>query len=181
MEGVDDEACVRQGVAYDRPKGHARVDRDDLDPRPRLLGQRAQVALERPAPPPGQDLEHVPALGAANDRDEAADAAAMRGFVERQPAPGWAPEREREGMQGERPPHLVAARRFQPGDLGVGGASRRAQGELGAEAGAHPLARGERRMALAEGANTGSGAYARRAPCAYPRSEDRVRPRAAAP
>ena len=58
--------------------GVARVDRDDLDPRPDIIWQRRQQALDDLALTAGQHLDHAPAIEIRDDRGQLAATAVVR-------------------------------------------------------------------------------------------------------
>jgi hypothetical protein len=151
MEVVADDPGVRQRRADRLAVTVVGVDRDDLDARPNLDGQRRQPALHRAAVAPVEELNHAPAVQVRDHGGQLA-AAAVMGLIERSSTrPVLAVARlALLGPVGERARHLVAAGVLLARDLCVRRAIGHALGQPCTEASGHALTRGQLLVGLGD-------------------------------
>ena len=162
VEGVDHDRHPRQRRPQRLAVGEGRVDRDRLERLALRLGQPMQEALERAPVAALEHLDDAAAVGVADDRHQPLRAAPVRGLVDREPAR----ERPRPcsqltiGPEPESTLDLVAARPLLARNLQLRRARAQTIEQAGAEAGAHPLPRGQAGMRLAEAAPAAAAAKA---------------------
>jgi hypothetical protein len=162
---VADDARLRQRATDRLTVAIGGIDRDHLDARPNLVGQRAQPALHRA---PVAPVEHLHDATAVQIRDDGGQltAAAVMGLIERQ-ATRPAVDVTRRALADaltKRTSDLIAAGALLARDLGMRGTVPDALGQPPAEAPGHALTRGQLLMRLGKRAPAVSAPVAALAP-----------------